>query len=412
MRLKSPFGVNMPVITLICLSVLLCISFVAGCVNKPASILHYPKYGKIKLSEGISEISPGFGIWESSALSPDGSRVVGQVELYRDPVLPYEVCSIAVANRDGAGIWQNARIVSKGVYKKYAGRMELPVQPSFSATGNELVITRITFESLLSIPALSSIRSWVETIPWQGGQSSMLLTHDQWALKATELLQHARYSPDGRYLAFYTREHEKDQGIYLLDTETGRHYRLSDSLDKHPTWAPNGKRLYFHHAKGGRRSRFDPLAGGIEQSVIGFFDFKTDEQGTLSWNRRLMDEPDDTYRYHKHPAEVPGTNLLFFHGATKPDGKKKLMVRLKEPGSEVFTLKLKYQGESLKEAKHPASSFEKTDLIFVAKNKGEKKYFHLLEMSEQKIRELEKQLTHGSIGNKLKGRKNDTIANN
>ncbi len=412
MRLKSPLGVNVPVMILTYLSVLFCISFLAGCVNKQAAVLRYPEYEKIKLVEGISEIAPGFGIWESPALSPDGSRVAGQVELYKDPVLPYEVCSIAAADRDGAGKWRSARIVREGVYKKYAGRMELPVQPSFDAAGDKLVITQITVESLLSMPALCSMRSWVNTVPWDGGEGEVLLTHDQWGLQATELLQHPRYSPDGRYMAFYTQLHKKDQGIYILDTQTGKHYRLSDLHDKHPTWSPDGTRLYFHNVKGAGRHRFDPFACGIEQSVIGYFELHVNNDGIIGWQRRLMDEPDGYYRYHKHPVEVPGTNLLFFHGGTKPDGKKKLMVRLNEPGSQVFVLKLKDQGKSIKEAKHPASSFQKTDMVFVAKEKGEKKYFHLLEISEREIRKLEKQLIQYNTRNKRKGQKNETTASN
>jgi len=55
-----------------------------------------------------------------------------------------------------------------------------------------------------------------------------LIDHHHWGFDATELIQHARVSPDGRWLTFYLRVFDATQGIHLLDLRTGRHSRSTD----------------------------------------------------------------------------------------------------------------------------------------------------------------------------------------
>jgi len=296
------------------------------------------QYPEIELHEGVTQILEGEGIWDSPVLSADGRRLAVQVEVYKDPALPYEVYSIGVAERDDEGRWGPLKIVREGHYRKWGGRLHFPIQPCFDATGDRLYFTHIEFGSSLSIPVADSLRSWIAVMPWQGGRARKVVTHDAWGLRATELIQHPRISPDGRWLTFYTRVHEETQGIYLLDLETDRHFKLSQHHDKHPTWDPAGRRIYFHHVAGGKRHRFDFFAGGIEQSVLGYIELEFRNGELDKWRRVLMDEFSDTFTYHKHPAEVPGTNLLFFHGREEPEDDLELMVRRNVPGSRYSSI--------------------------------------------------------------------------
>jgi len=360
----------------------------AGCAAADRREFSYPNLPVIKLANGIAEILASSHRLDSPAFSADGNRLVVQLEIYRDPVLPYEVCSIWLFDRDDSGVWRESGPVSEGVYKKLAGEMALPVQPSFDETGRYVILTQIRFFSVLSIPWLSTLRSWVERVPTGVGRASRLLEHADWDMRATELLQHARVSPDGRWLAFYTREHVRDQGIHLLDLRTGEHLRLSRGRDKHPTWSADGKRIYFHCAAGGRRRRFDPLAGTVERSVLGLVDLRFDDGRLVGWERRRFDEFGDDYVYHKHPAEVASAGLLFFHGQLEPDGDKKLMVRRTDPGSQVFIVEPRWKGKKLKEIKHVCSALGAANLGFVAKVQGEKGYRHVFSLTREALEEV------------------------
>ena len=60
----------------------------------------------INLANGTIEILSGMGPLSSPALSPDGKRLAVGIEVYRDRVLPYQVYSVAVAEKDQFGQWQ------------------------------------------------------------------------------------------------------------------------------------------------------------------------------------------------------------------------------------------------------------------------------------------------------------------
>jgi WD40-like Beta Propeller Repeat len=355
-----------------------------GCAAHVGSGFKPVKLPVIKVGE-VVELLPGVGIVSGPALSPDGDRLVVLVEKYRDPVVPYEIGSLMVAEKSAGGVWGEPAIALEGVYRPVLGTMATPVQGSFDETGTQLVLTQIHFFSGLRIPWIPTIRSWVERIPWRGGKAERLVERHDWGLNPRELIQHARISPDGRWLVFYTREYAETQGVYLLDRKTGLHYRLGTEMDKHPTWSPDGTRIYFHTVRGGRRRRFDLFPDGVERSVIGFFDLRFEGDRLVSWDRRLMDEFGDRYIYQKHPAEVPGTGLLFFHGQLKPEGKKRLMVRLAEVGSQVYVIKAKWRGRSLKEAKHPCTSFRGRDVVFVGKERGDDRYRLVLSLSDEAL---------------------------
>ena len=287
----------------------------------------YREWPVINLPEGAFRLMPSPAALDSPMLSPDGNRLAVQLEIYEDPALPYEIYSLAVAERDVTGRWGDLDVIQRGVYKKYAGRMEMPIQPAFDECGRRLFVTQILFNSLLSIPFPATLRSWIERIPWRGGNSERVVEGRDWNLRANELIQHARVSPDGRWLSFYTRVHQQDQGVYLLDLRSGAHFRLSREHDKHPTWSPDGKRIYFHTAVGGKRHRFDFFARGVERAVIGFLEMRFEKGQFVGCDRVLMDKLGGDFIYHKHPTIVAGTGLLFFHGRLEPSGQMKFMVR-------------------------------------------------------------------------------------
>ncbi len=371
------------------LFVLTVTGFVAGCRTEQAVTFILPKYQSIKLNTGLERLIPDIGPIEAPTFSHDASRVALEVEDYRDPWLPYEIHSIAVSRKDEAGHWAVPTTVFSGRYKPFWGRMHTAVQPSFDADGQHLFITHVSFDSGLGIPWVNTLRSTIERIPLTDSPGLELVDHADWGHEPNELLQHARVSPDGRWLTFYTKEHERDQGVYLLDLKTKAKFRLSHTLDKHPTWSPDGRRIYFHHVEGGRRGRLKSASHGVERSVLGFFEMDFVDGRLVNWRRRLMDPMNDgEYIYHKHVTEVPGTSLLIFHGQLKPTGRKRLMVRTIEPRSQVFVLKPRWQGHKLAAAKHPCSSFEEKDVAFVARAKGEKTYRLLLDLTPTAIEEI------------------------
>jgi len=370
---------------------------VTGCNTLQTATFILPEYQSIKLDTGLKRLIPDIGPIEAPAFSHDASRIAFEVEDYRDPWLPYEIHSIAFSQKDGAGQWTTPTTIFHGRYKPFWGRMDTAVQPSFDADGRHLFITHVSFNSGFGIPWVNTLRSTIERIPLADSPGQILIDHTDWGHHPNELLQHARVSPDGRFLAFYTKEHEQGQGVYLLDLKTKAKFRLSHTLDKHPTWSSDGRRIYFHHVEGGQRGRLKSASHGVERSVLGFFDMNFVDGRLVDWRRRLMDPmTDGEYVYHKHVTEVPGTGLLVFHGKVKPTGKKRLMVRTTDPGSEVFVLKPRWQGHKLAAAKHPCSSFEQQNVAFVARAKGEKTYRLLLDLTPAAIEEIRQAvIAHG-----------------
>jgi Tol biopolymer transport system component len=379
-----------------CAGVLLGLIAIGGCQtggsSDQAGEMRLPEYPGIDLGERAVRIIPGTPPLDSPVLSPDGRRLAVQVEVYEDDTLPYEIYSLGVAERQANGEWSDLKILREGIYKKYLGRMSQPIQPCFDETGDYIVLTQLYFDSFLSIPFAGTLRSWVEQIPYEGGEPERLVSYSDFDMRPDELIQHPRISPDGRWLTFYTRVHKADQGVYLLNLETHRKVRLGDTHDKHPTFSPDGTRVYFHTVVGGKRHRFDFFTSSMEKSVVGYFDLKFAGAELVSWERVLMDEITEDYIYHKHPAEVPGTGLLFFHGRSEPKsegGKNTIMVRRAVPGSQVYDIRLEYNGRKLKASKHPCSSRTTRDMVFIAKPKGTKTYHLLMNLTPESMRIIE-----------------------
>lgn len=361
-----------------------------GCAASTTRGYIEPQYAIVKLPGGARVIWSDQGPLDSPALSFDGRQLAVQVELFRHAFLPYEVYSLALSQCAANGKWAAPTILRHGRYHACAGRMKMPIQPSFAPDGESLVFTHIEADTLFGIPLVFTLRSWIGRLWPTDQQVSQLLNRHDAGFSPNELLQHAQLSPDGRWMTFYTRVHTREQGVYLYDFDTGRLVRLSDQHDKHPTFGAEGRRIYFHHQYGGKRHRFDFFASGTERAILGYFELTFDADGDLQdFERVLMDDPNGPYCYHKHPAPLPGTDLLFFHGATKPDGKKRLMVRRAFPGSAVFIVQPTVGDLKFKELKHPCCPRRASELVCIAKPRGERRYTHLLQFTPGALEHLE-----------------------
>lgn len=188
-------------------------------------------------------------------------------------------------------------------------------------------------------------------------------------IKKGDRMEHVRMSPDGKWLTYYLHDIPEQRGIYLYNIKTKEniHFALND--DKHPTWTPDGKKILFHVQKGGNAAE----ESAVEMASLGYYELKFDGD-KVTHTRYLFDGPfeKDQFRYHKHPALYPGTNLLFFHGKKKPDGASKLFVRELKVKSKIFELELVgEEGKEFKTMKHPATSEADTGLYFIGKYKNE-----------------------------------------
>ncbi|MHC4674107.1 MAG: hypothetical protein ACYTBZ_16605, partial [Planctomycetota bacterium] len=100
--------------------------FCVGCSGTQRPEFVYTELPVIRLENGAVEIVPGTGVLDSPVLSADGERLAVQVEVYEDPVLPYEIYSLGVAEKDQWGNWGRVAIIREGVSRKWGGRMEMP----------------------------------------------------------------------------------------------------------------------------------------------------------------------------------------------------------------------------------------------------------------------------------------------
>lgn len=196
---------------------------------------------------------------------------------------------------------------------------------------------------------------------------------EDFGLISGDFLQHPRISPNGKYLAIYIKGAKEGNkpGIYLYDLEDEtsgyRGFHAGNYADKHPTWTPDGSKILFHHQTGGNTKDGSLL----EKAVIGYYEVNYNSSNPIG-RRFLMDDINqEGYIYQKHPAVIPGTDILIAHGQNEVDGNKKLYARRLVPGSKVYQLKIPATESDLKmyKAKHPATSYETKELYFIGKEK-------------------------------------------
>lgn len=189
-------------------------------------------------------------------------------------------------------------------------------------------------------------------------------------------MKHPRVSPDNNWMVYYTMGSYGKKGIYLLNLKTNKRIHLGEHYDKHPTWIADGSKILFHTQFSDRKK------GGMELAYLGYYEVELSDTELLSKKRVMLDDLSlKGYVYHKHPALYPDSNLLFFHGQTKPEGKKRMYVRSMEKNSLIYEIKMKVDGMKLKKAKHPSNGRTDTGLYFVGKRdiKGEKYKIYRLE---------------------------------
>lgn len=197
------------------------------------------------------------------------------------------------------------------------------------------------------------------------------------SLAKPEMLKHARVSPDGKLMTFYTHGIEAQRGIYLYNFDTQKTIHFGAFDDKHPTWTADGKKILFHSQVGGNafssavEAASADATEALETSVLGYYDLSLRADGEMQANRILMDVNKKGFSYQKHPANYPGTDLIFFHGADAPDKAKKIYVRRLGVGTEVYKLSdLKLDGVEIQNGKHPNSSINASGLYFVGRLEG------------------------------------------
>jgi hypothetical protein len=193
------------------------------------------------------------------------------------------------------------------------------------------------------------------------------LTAKDLGLQKSEMLKHARISPNGKWLTFYTHGFEEQRGVHVYNFETRKAASLGPYDDKHPTWTPDGTKILFHQQTGGN-SFTKP--GEEERSLIGYYEMDFSGSDVKS-TRVMMDTEVKGFAYQKHPSVYPGTDLLFFHGADSLDSAKRLHIRRLKPNSKIYKLSdLMTDDVEIKSSKHANSSINPTGIYFVGKKKG------------------------------------------
>ena len=325
---------------------------------------------QLTLTDGVERVFVPPGKAEAPSLSTDGRALVYAQKIYEDELLDYEIDSVWLARPDASGRWETAPLVEGR--RAIVGEMRSYFNPSFDADGRRVFTGNGSFWNVLVVPVLPSVRVSLDVVSLADRQLRRFVAPADLGMPK-EVILHPKVSPDGRWLAFYTRKRKETRGIYLLHLETRRLHRVSAEDDKHPTWAPDGKRLLFHHQRGGQA--VDPVPKGFpEQAYLGYFDLTFDGRDGVSARRVLMDPVADHYVYRKHPTLPPGTDLVFFHSRLEPAGPHLLMVRRLGIETPAHLVAAVVDGERIKEAKHPATAVTSPEFLFLGKSRREKEY--------------------------------------
>jgi hypothetical protein len=197
-------------------------------------------------------------------------------------------------------------------------------------------------------------------------------------------IKHPRFSPDGKWVAFYLYNKDKEvSGVFLYHLESKRLHQLSNDYDKHPTWSPDGKKILFHY-------QINQSKNHSEMAFLGYFDLKLNDNGdVLNVKRHLLDNPKfKPFSYEKHPAMIAGTNFIIYHAEAKSGDKKALYIRKLEVNSTPIELKLELaDGTKITKAKHPATGALTNNVVFIGKPKGANEDM-VLKLTDKAMREI------------------------
>lgn len=342
-------------------------------------------YEKLKVQTGVTLVDGNLFAVESIAVSTDGQRLcwIGKEssKKWKYPV------DIFMKNADSTASTRPTKI------KKHS--LNAFSKCAFDNDGNILASELVYRPFAITVTLVNSLitgdfepkkyKSVLTTYDYERNEKIDTLTATQIGQKSTkEFIKHPRISPDNNWLTYYTMGNFGKKGIYLLNLKTNKSFFLGERSEKHPTWSPDGTKILFHFQKSDRKK------GGLEQSYLGYYKVRLDNN-KVSATRVMLDDPNkEGYAYHKHPAVYPGTDLVFFHGQTKPEGKKKIFVRKLAKDSQIYEVKMKTDGVKIKKAKHPSTALvSDSGVYFVGKRdvKGEEyKIYRLESKSVQNLR--------------------------
>jgi hypothetical protein len=310
---------------------------------------------------------------EAIALSPDGSRLAW-IDKKRSSSRLQAVnmfMSVKVDNE----FKKYLRIRKSSIGDLYTGISFTPANKVVASEENYkfgAITSTLTFMAFSNEdPAPKGYESCIK-VNFKARDQKKLCVED-FGLLAGDFLQHPRISPNGKYLVIYIKGNQEGNkpGVYLYDLEDTTSgyigFHAGVYADKHPTWSPDGSKILFHHQTGGNTKD----GSSLEKAVIGYYEINYNTSNPLG-RRFLMDDINqEGYVYHKHPAVIPNTNILIFHGQNEVDGNKKLYARKLTPGSKVFQLKIPATESDLKmyKAKHPATSYQTKEIYFIGKEK-------------------------------------------
>ena len=341
----------------------------------------------IALAEGTEKLFTPQGIPEAPSLAPDGKSLAYATQVYKDDLFDYAIQSAWLAEPAADGSWRQSLLA--GGRRTFFGEMETYFNPTFDAHEENVIMGSARFWNILGIPLLPTLRKALDVYPLGQGHRQSIVTPEELAIPM-EALQHPKISPDGNWLAFYTRRRIESRGIYLLHLQSRKLYRISAEDDKHPTWTPDGKRLLFHYQRGG--DALDPVPKDFpEQAYLGYFELSFKGEDDVSWRRFLIDPITDAYTYNKHPTLVPGTDLLFFHTRLSPKGRHLLMVRRLGVNTPVYLVSPAFEGAAMREIKHPAASVFTQELFFLGKAADEKLY-SFYRLTDEALKTLQSQV--------------------
>jgi len=347
------------------------------------TIASRPTPPRIKLENGAIELfDPVLKSVEAPSLSPDGSQITYMEHGEENQLFEYEVDSIWVAKRNHQKQWTPIKLVAGN--QPLIGHTETFFNPTFDNRGKYIIMGYAGFTNILGLPILPTIQTGIDLL--ENGKQNLWLTPKILNI-GKEIIQHPRLSPDGQWLAFYTRKQKITRGIYLYNVISKKTFHISNHDDKHPTWSPDGTKLLFHYQKGGDALDSQP-SNQPEQAYLGYFDFTCLEKNEVKCRRVLLDTSNETYTYFKHPTQLVGTNLLFFHGKLNAKGRHVLMVRRLEINGPIYCLQIEINGHKLTEIKHPASSNTKPVLVFLGKT-GSHQTYHVYQLTNEALQTIE-----------------------
>ncbi len=363
-----------------------------------------------QLKESTIEVKASLTTAMSSLYGPEAIVVAESGDKFvfvaskSKPFLPVPPSTAWLCKRDPAtGIWgKPEQLIDKGLCLGIAfgnsDKWIIASQAYFKITGLRNLAYIADREK---IGNLKGFKHRLEIIDAETRKEVMTFSPADFGLKKNEIIKHARISPDGKWLSFYLHAYKEQVGIYLYNFATKKTFHLALMDDKHPTWSPDGTKIFFHYQKGGDAVSDEKL--DLEEARLGYYDLKF-YGDSATWKRILIDPADGPAVYHKHPSMYSGADLVFFHKKHREDKNGKIELS----SSELYVRRLgistpvyhitglntsdSIEVNTIKHATSAATIKLRSGLFFVGKGKekstdksSEFKIYHLADKDVQNI---------------------------